>query len=151
MKNIINFLREWAVNYARNKDILAKTIIEIKEHEAEVDVKHKHKEQKYFIDPFLESCEKNLKSIKEDSHASIVCFNTKDNFRILSEKWGDFVNFRHLNLIFLNPFSNEQKVWVIFPHTHNNIADPDSLKLGLQTMFEQVEPIERKRIEEIYK
>ena len=146
---IIDFLREWAVNYVKNKDIFTKTIVDIEQRERELTVRHKHKEHKYFMDPFLEHYKNDLKTLKDDSHASLICFNTKENFNSLLESWNEFVAYRHLSIIFLNPYSAAQKVWVIFPYTHNNIADPDSLKLGLQTMFEQVEVIDRKRAEEV--
>jgi len=150
MTQIIEFLKEWTVNFAKNKDIFTKTIAEIKPADREIVILHKHKEHKYFLDPFLEHYANDLKSLRPDSHSSIVCFNTRDNFRILVDKWNDFISFSHLSFIFVNPFAHEQKVWIIFPHTHNNIADPDSLKLGLQTMFEQVESLDRKKVEEVY-
>ena len=147
MRQTINFLREWTVNFAKNKDIFLRTIVEVKEMDREIVIIHKHKEHKYFIDPFLENLKNDLKSLKDDSHASIMCLNTIENFNRLIENWKLLAAYRHLNLVFVNPFSEMQKFWAIFPYTHDKIADEESLKLGLQTMFEQVEPIDKNRIE----
>lgn len=99
---------------------------------------------------FLENAEKNLKSIKNDSHAFFICMNTIENLNKLLELWNKFITYNHLGLIFLNPFSKAEKSWTIFPHTHDLISDESSLKLGIQTMFGQVEPTDRKDIEKIY-
>ncbi|MBW3022966.1 hypothetical protein KY308_02595 [Candidatus Woesearchaeota archaeon] len=147
MTQVIEFLKEWIINYVKNKDVFLKTIVEIKQGDKEVDVKHKHKEQRYFLDPFLEDIDKNLKAIKEDTDAAIVCFNTKDNFEVLIKKWKDISLYKHLSMIFLNPFSETQKVWAIYPYTHSRIADEESLETGLKSMFDQVEPVDRARIE----
>jgi len=144
------FLKEWVVNYARSKDVFKKTIIEIKKDISEVVIIHKHKEEKYFIDPFLEKIEKNLREIKEDSDAFFVCMNTVDNLKKLLAMWNELIRYRHLCFIFLNPFSRTEKLWTIFPYTHNKIADESSLKTGIQSMFEQVEPIDRKEVEKMY-
>ena len=150
MKKIFDFLKEWAVNYAKNKDIFAKTITDIEEREREITVRHKHKEQKFFIDPFLEHFKNDLKSLKEDSHVSIICLNTRENFNSLIDNWDYFVFYSHLSVIFVNPLLSVENVWVIFPYTHSRIADEEPLKLGLQTMCEQVEAVDRKRAEEMF-
>jgi len=144
------FLKEWVVNYAKSKDVFRKTIVEIKKDVSEVVVIHKHKEVKYFIDPFLEEAEKNMKSMKPEADAFFVCMNTLENLKKLLAIWNDLTAYSHLGLIFLNPFSKTEKAWTIFPYTHSKIADEDSLKTGIQSMFGQVETVDRNSVEKMY-
>ncbi|MEM4337055.1 MAG: hypothetical protein QXG86_03555 [Candidatus Woesearchaeota archaeon] len=141
MKEVYNFLKEWAINFVKNKDIFIKTIIDIQERGREITIRHKHKEQKLFIDPFLEHIDNDLKIINEDTDASIICLNKEENLKTLIDKWAKLVIYKHLSIVFVNPFSEGQKYWAIFPYTHNKIADEQSLIQGLKTMFEQVELI----------
>jgi len=147
---LVEFLKDWVVNYVKSKDIFKKTIEDIKKDVSEIVVIHKHKEEIFYIDPFLEKIDEQTKRIKPDSHSIFVCMNTKENFKKLLESWKGLVNFSHLGIIFLNPFSKTEKLWTIFPHTHNLIADETSLKTGLQTIFDQVEPVERNKVEKMY-
>ena len=147
---LAEFLKDWVINYVKSKDVFRKTIREIKKDVSEIVVIHSHKEEIFYIDPFLEKIPEQLKKIKTDSHSIFVCMNTKDNFKKLLELWNELVNFNNLGIIFLNPFSKTEKLWTIFPHTHDLIADEASLKTGLQTMFEQVESAERAEVEKMY-
>ncbi len=144
------FLKDWVINYVKSKDVFRKTIKEIKKDVSEIAVIHSHKEEIFYIDPFLEKIGEHLKKIKKDSHSIFVCMNTKENFKKMLELWNELVDFSHLGVIFLNPFSKTEKLWTIFPHTHNLIADEASLKTGLQTMFEQIESVERSGVEKMY-
>jgi len=144
------FLKEWVINHAKSRDVFKKTIVDIKKDVSEIVIVHKHKEVKYFIDPFLEKLEKNLRMVKADSDACIVCLNTEENLKTLFLKWKNLASYRHLALIFANPFSKTEKLWTIFPYTHDRIADDASLKSGIRTMFEQVESVERSKVEKMY-
>ena len=46
-----------------------------------------------------------------------------------------------LNMIFVNPFSQTDTKWIIYPFTHNRIADHDSLDVGLRSLAASVEPL----------
>ncbi len=148
--SLAEFLKEWTTNYVKSRDVIRNTIVEIHKDKEELVVVHKHKEVKYFIDPFLEDIEKNLKLVKEDSDAAIVCMNTDENLKELFAKWKDLVKYRHLAMMFVNPSSKLDKLWVIFPYTHDRIADPSSFKTGIKTMFEQVDIADRKEFEKVY-
>jgi len=147
---LVEFLEEWVINYVKSKDVFKKTIIEIKKEVSEIVVIHKHKEEKFFIDPFLENIGNDLKAIKQDSPAFVVCMNSPENLKKLLASWKDLVAYLHLGFLFLNPFSKTEKAWIIFPYTHSKIADESSLKAGIQSMFEQVDPVERSNIEKMY-
>jgi len=144
------FLKDWIVNYAKSKDVFQKTLVEIKKDVSEIVAIHKHKEVRYFIDPFLENIDKNLKEIKQDSHAFFICTNSEENLKKMISMWDELISYSHLGFIFLNPFSRTDKLWTIFPHTHNLIADEASLNTGLQSMFIQVEQVDRNSVEKMY-
>ncbi|MBS3098379.1 hypothetical protein J4209_06315 [Candidatus Woesearchaeota archaeon] len=76
-----------------------------------------------------------------EKHISLVIFNSKNNFNAVVDNWKKFINFKYFNIYFVNPFSQLDKKWIIYPHTHNRICEESSLKLGLKSMFEMVEPI----------
>lgn len=147
---LVEFLKDWVINYVKSKDVFRKTIKDIKKDVSEIVVIHSHKEEVFYIDPFLEKLDEQLKKIKKDSRPIFVCMNTRDNFKKLLDLWADLITFNHLGIIFLNPFSKTEKLWVIFPHTHDLIADEASLKTGLQTMFDQVEYVEKSEVERMY-
>lgn len=148
--SLIEFLNDWITNYVKSKDIFRQTIVEIKKDKEELVVIHKHKEVKYFMDPFLENIDKNLKLLKESSDSVVVCMNTSENLKSLLAMWKDIIKFRHLAFIFLNPFSKTEKSWTIFPYTHDMIADSATLKSGIKSMFEQVEEVEKDKVEKVY-
>ena len=148
--SLFDFLKEWTINYVKSRDVIRNTIVEIHKDKEELVVVHKHKEVKYFIDPFLEDIDKNLKLLKEDSDAAIICMNTQENLNKMFEKWKDLAKHRHLAMMFVNPSSKLDKLWVIFPYTHDRIADPSSFKTGIKTMFEQVDEVDRSNVEKVY-
>jgi len=53
-----------------------------------------------------------------------------------------------LSFYFINPFSKLDEKWIIFPHTHHRICDPDSLQTGLRTMSEMVDEITEDQLKE---
>ncbi|MBN2367935.1 hypothetical protein JXC34_02875 [Candidatus Woesearchaeota archaeon] len=67
---------------------------------------------------------------------TVVCLNRKSNLKFLIEYWDKFIKNSKLKVLFANPNTNQQ--WSIIPYTHNLISDPDSLKLGLKSMFESL-------------
>ena len=62
------------------------------------------------------------------------------------KSWKRLIDFKFLNIIFVNPFSGFDKKWIVFPYTHHRVCDESSLELGLKSMFDMVEPIEEKEL-----
>ena len=65
--------------------------------------------------------------------------------------WNKLILIRNLSLYFVNPFSKQEKRWVINPHLHHKISDAESLELGLNSLFIMVDPITEKEVEELTK
>ena len=139
-----SFLAEWAINFLKNKDILAKKIEKIERDKDGFDVyvKYRDREQYVIVAPQLKDIDSMIKKINNISYFSIVTLNSKENFDAIVKKWNALTGFKFLNIIFVNPFSESDKKWVIFPHTHHKICDEGSLETGLKSMFGMVEPIE---------
>jgi hypothetical protein len=66
----------------------------------------------------------------------IACLNTQHNLDYLVQNWKTFAEQKELLIIFAHPGKNDK--WLLKPHHHHKVADDESLKLGLQTMFESV-------------
>jgi len=157
-----SFLVDWTINFIKNKDIVAKKIEKIENGKDGFDlyVKYKDKEQYFIIAPNLAdidsimqrivSCERVRNEAHSHStdklHFTIVTLNSKENFEAMLKSWDKLINFKFLSIIFVNPFSDLDKKWIVFPYTHHKISDDSSLKNGLKTIFEMVEPIEEQQL-----
>jgi len=138
------YLVDWTMNYVKNKDLVLKKLEKIEKEKDGFDLyaKYKDKENYFVVMPILNDMNSLLQRLNGTAHYTIVALNSGENFKTLIENWSKLVHFKFLNMIFVNPFSNLDKRWVIFPHTHDKICDAASLKTGLKSMFEMVEPIE---------
>ena len=139
-----SFLVEWTINFLKNRDILAKKIEKIENGKDGFDlyVKYRDREQYLIIEPQLGDLNGIIKKISNNSYFSIVTLNSKSNFDIVVKNWNALTGFKFLNIIFVNPFSESDKKWIVFPYTHHKICDEDSLETGLKSMFGAVEQIE---------
>jgi hypothetical protein len=149
MKNKIHsFLIEWAVNFIKNKDIVAKKIEKIENSKDGFDlyVKYKDREQYFIIAANVVDIDLIIQKIDNSHYFSIVTLNSKGNFDAMLKSWDRLINFRFLSIIFVNPFSGLDKKWTVFPYTHHKISDDSSLKNGLKAIFGMVEPIEEQQL-----
>ncbi len=143
-----SFLLDWTVKYIKNKDIISKKIEHIENGKDDFDlyVKYKDREQYFIIIPNIVDIDSIIKKINNNFHFSVVTLNSKENFGTIVKNWNRLISFKFLNIIFVNPFSELDKKWVVFPHTHHKICDEASLENGLKSMFSMVEPIEEQQL-----
>ncbi len=142
MGSVEAFLREWFVEYVKHRDIMTRSIKEIKDDAAgEFTVTYTNKVLKAFMIPDLHGLEVILPRIKDDCNTSIVTLSNPENIDALFHAWKKVVPHSKLNFFFVNPFSSMEKRWIIFPSTHDSICDSSSLKTGIIAMAELVEPI----------
>lgn len=137
-------LKEWALNFLKNKDIIAKNIVSIDEKpgSGEFTVKFRQKDVRYLVRRELTA--ELLESLENSQHIGIFTYHTRNNFRILLEKWNELSILKNLTLYFVNPFLLAENKWIIQPYVHSRIADSVSLKAGLETMFLAVAPVSEK-------
>ncbi|MEA2037695.1 MAG: hypothetical protein U9O94_09365 [Nanoarchaeota archaeon] len=166
---IHSYLVKWTMDYLKGKDAFLKNIETIEENKGGFDlyVKFKEslkseisnsyepsirkKEQSFVVKPIIEDVDEVLSRFNGEGRFGLVVFNTHGNFNVLLNKWNDFIKFKRLCIYFVNPASKLDKKWTIFPYTHNNICDSNSLERGLQTMFETVEPLIEASIKDKFK
>lgn len=143
-----SFLLDWTINYAKNKDVVSKKIESIESGKGGFDlyIKYRDREQYFIISPVIPDITPIIQKLRNDAYISIVTLNSRENFDALMKNWGNLVSFKFLNIIFVNPFSETDKKWIIFPHTHQKICDEGSLKTGLKSMFDMVEPIAEQQL-----
>ena len=143
-----SFLVDWTISFIKNKDVISKKIEKIENGKDGFDlyIKYKDREQYFIIAENIIDIDSIIKKINNDFYFSIVTLNSKENFDSVLKNWNKLINFKFLNIIFVNPFSELDKKWIIFPHTHNKISDEKALETGLKSMFAMVEPIEEQQL-----
>jgi len=143
-----SFLVNWTINFVKNKDLISKKIEKIENGKDGFDlyVRYKDREQYFIIVPDIADIDAIIQRINNNYYFSIVTLNSKENFDIVIKNWNKLISFKFLNIIFVNPFSEMDKKWIVFPHTHHKICDESSLENGLKSMFKMVEPIEEQQL-----
>ena len=147
-KNLHDFMVDWTVNFVKNKDVISKKIEQIENGKDGFDlyVKYKDKEQYFIILPKIGDMDSIIQKINVNIYFSIVTLNSKENFGAMLKNWNKLIDFKFLNIIFINPFSETDKKWIVFPCTHNKICDESSLESGLKSIFETVGIIDQQEL-----
>ena len=147
---IKDFLLEWTLHYLKNRDLISKKIESIEKGKDKFDafVKYKDKDQYLSIIPQIKDLNFLERLDKEKNHL-ISVFNTKENLSKIVDNWHKLIDFKLLCILFVNPWSSYDKRWIIYPYTHHRIADESSLKAGLKSMFETVEPVKKSQLENL--
>ncbi|MBD3259230.1 hypothetical protein GF371_01205 [Candidatus Woesearchaeota archaeon] len=138
-------LKQWTLNYLKNRDIMLKRISTIEDKKDYILVKNKDethiivivKEKLGSIRSVLDEFKKLEKKHKAQK-LTLVLYNTKKNVDLLLKSWDAFLEFPSLSIVFANPSVNDK--WIVSPAIHSKIADKKSLKHGLLSMFQNVEP-----------
>jgi len=143
MKKEAKLLKEWLVNYIKNRDILLKQIESITEKSKEWDVVVKTKtggEQYYIVKPDIDNFDEIVKKL-DDSTITLVVLNKRKNLDVLIENWDKVKHHPKFCIIFVNPNSELEKKWIVFPHTHEKVTEKASLIRGLKALFQTVDPV----------
>jgi hypothetical protein len=141
------FLIKWARDFFKHKDLIRKDIIEMIQENNRLIIKFKTKTQ--ITIPFNKLEDFFKEYYDKEEWISIITFNTKDNFDYLIHNWKRFIEYTKLTIYFINPESKTDKKWHLAPKTHSIIADPDSLKQGLESLFSTVDAISSNEIKRI--
>lgn len=131
-------LKEWTIQFIKQKDILQKSIVELKANHV-IHVKTKDKEQVYIVMPSIDGFQEAIEYAEKGLWVGVVCYNTRHNLELLIKNWQTLIKYPKLCMFFVNPESSLDKKWIIYPATHNKICDPKNLKQGLESMFVMVE------------
>ncbi len=147
------YLVDWIIDYLKNRDLLFRKIDSIEKNKDGFDVyfKFKDKEQFFVVMPVIKDVNAILSKFDSERNFGLVVFNTMGNFDFLVKNWDKLVQFKRLCIFFVNPFSQLDKKWIIYPFTHNGICERTSLERGLKAMFGMVSPLTEKQIEDRFK
>ncbi|MBI3034234.1 hypothetical protein HYY72_03665 [Candidatus Woesearchaeota archaeon] len=136
------YLSRWTYNYIKYKDAILKRIISIERKESGFLAVYKDRRVSYEI----------MASLKDFSNAAnestIVTFNTIENFHLMLNEWKKLVE-KKLTIVLINPLSKLDEKWTVATHVHDSVCDKGSIKRGLKTMFESVEPLSNEQIGQI--
>ena len=139
MNDVNSYLIDWSVRFLKNRDMMKGEIVKIEKKENGFVINYKDKTKYYIIVPILDT--DILNKIKDDNHYGIFTLNNMGNLGFVVSNWEKLVEFKFLNIYFMNPFSNSDKVWAISPYIHEKVCDKMSLESGLKSMAEMVETI----------
>jgi hypothetical protein len=146
---IRKFISKWMIEYIKNKDLVKKSITNISiEKNYNFIVEFNDKKQFFIIEPIIKDINKIIRMINPVEQISIVLLNNLHNFDLIVKNWKSFIDFKLFSIYFVNPFSELEKKWIIFPHSHHKISDEKSLKKGLKSLFQSVEQISKDKINE---
>lgn len=149
MKDIHKFLVDWVKTYIKNKDVVNKSIENIKEDkDFDLIVNYKDKEEFYIIEAFIKDINLILNKLVNNKVITLIVFNSEENFNFIVGNWKKFIDLSNFKIIFVNPFSEMDEKWIIKPYMHHKICDESSLRLGLKSMFNMVTPINEAKIKE---
>ena len=136
MEKVLKHILDWFETYLKNRDIMLKKIVKIEKSENRLKVTFRDKVQNFLVFPEISKLPQLPKK-----NPSLVLLNSEANLRFLVNNWPKLIDIKQISIYFVNPFSETDKKWVIFPHTHHQVSDSKSLELGLRSMFGQVEAI----------
>lgn len=124
-------MKEWAISYFKHRDLFERKIAKIEEESGMLVINNKDGTKKQCVVQQEVSC------VDADI---IVTANTKQNLDYLLAHWDKFVAKEGQKIIFANPKTNEK--WIIVPSNHARVAEKESLRAGLETMFSEVTEVE---------
>ena len=135
---------QFALDYLRNKDLVYNRIAEVQElDDMSFAVRYTNKEVFARAVPHIEDLDAVLTEIGSElgeRHPLIIVLNTKNNVTVITKGFKKLVDFhKYLQLLVINPFSQQETKWIIFPWTHSRVADPESLALGIKAMSDTVD------------
>lgn len=132
-------LSEWVKNYLKNRDVFKNEILGFEKGEWSDIVVKKISEDLFVL--VSEDLNEALKNKIKDENLIVACLNTKKNVDFLINNWNFFAKFKKLAMFFINPNSKTETKWILYPYTHNFIADEKTLSTGLKSMSEGVEEV----------
>lgn len=141
-----NYLAEWLDRYLRNRDLAFRKILNINTKDNLIIVEGKDKKTTYLILPFVEEFDSALEPILTEQYKGVAVFNTVENLSALLKAWKKLSTIDHLMIYFVNPFSTQEKKWVINPKTHQLISDDASLKEGINSLFLTVDETSKEEV-----
>jgi hypothetical protein len=125
-------LKEWLANYLKWKDQVDHALKDVKVEKDVLTAAYEDKKVSFLLADKL--TDETVKHLAEGKFKGVCTKNIEDNFSFLITRWDALAAIPNLMMIFVNLELGEK--WILFPSTHNMIADKETLKQGLRTMFD---------------
>lgn len=126
-------LHDWAEAYLRHRDIFERKIERLESQEHGFRIVEKDGTKRHcFVKEVLTD---ELLPLLED-HLVIVNRNRQENLEWVLRHWDALSKLPRLRIVFANVAKNEK--WVLMPYSHDRVADPESLREGLESLFSSV-------------
>lgn len=143
------FLAVWFERFIRNQDLVFRRICNTEINDDILTIDYKNKTKALIkIRGFSNSISDDIKDLKEKK-IGLVLYNTNENFNILIKQWEDLTKILGLAIYFINPYSKQEKKWIIHPRTHAMVSDSESFVEGLKSMFESVDIISEEEVKKL--
>ena len=126
-------LKEWVQIYLKSRDILQKTIAGFESLNGDFLVKKSSGDVLFLIRPELRDVDE---VVQKAGSVGLVVLNTRKNVDFVVSNWDKLARLQGLCIYFVNPKANEK--WLLYPFTHNQVAEKVSLKRGLESLFSMV-------------
>ena len=143
-----DYLSEWLIRYLKNKDLMLHKIKELNHSGNLVISVEKTGTKHYVVVPFITTYSEALIDIDSDQ-ITLVVYNTQNNISQLIKEWKPLLNQKRFMVFFVNPFSQQDKRWIICPRTHDMISDEKNLKEGIESLALSVDKITKEELLEI--
>jgi len=123
---------EWTIRYVKHRDLFFKKLEGFEKFENKIVFRFKDKTVHYFLQEFLDN--ELLEKLSKEKNKVVVCGYKKQNMDFVAKNWPRLSSQENFLIIFADPKTG--KKLVLNPKSHNSIADPASLEMGLMSMFE---------------
>jgi hypothetical protein len=126
-------LPTWAEHYLRSRDAFEQQLVSLERTATGLLATYKKKTVTVVTQDVLGALPENKGPVL------LVTAQTDENFKTLVKEFSTYAANQELTMLFVNPKLNEK--WSIKPAVHASVADKESLKAGLTTMFQVVPTI----------
>lgn len=132
-------LVEWTKHYIKYRDTMRRKIKSIIENDTDIIVEEKNGLKiNYLIHEDLSE----IKKLNNNKNV-IITLNSKKNVDTMIKLWDEHINHPETAFMFVNITTNEK--WLISPHHHHKIADPENFRSGLMALYSTIKSTDKKK------
>lgn len=127
-------LKRWTIFFVKNKDVFEKKLESYEEKDSFIYFNFKDKQIVYLVSDELDAS--SLDFCKNKGLLVIVCKASRKNLNFLIDNWVVFKDVKNLSVIFADVDGNHRLI--IKPQVHNFISDDETLRLGLESLYNNI-------------
>lgn len=132
----------WLEGYIRHRDAVAQEIKQIKKSDSRMEVEKEGTNDLYIVELDLTGILDLAKKLDVNGcRVFLVALNNTKNIDACLKEWENLKKLPNLKILFVNPVSRSETKWLISPHVHSKVSDPDNLKNGIISLSQNVDYI----------